>query len=273
MIDRRSPNDKLLAHDASKVEDAAGGRIDLAIVLGSGLSSALRDAMKHISIPYDSLLGMPVATLRGHAGEVLVGTWKGKRIAAFAGRVHLYQGFSPVQVTTSVRLAHVAGARLVILTNAAGSLSPDLVPGDLMLIADHINLTGRNPLIGWPHDNPFVDMNDAYSARLRAMIKSVATPEHRLKEGVYAGLQGPNYETAAEARYLRSIGADAVGMSTVLETIFARFLGMGVVGLSMISNVVADTEGTSHLDVTEQGARTAPLVADLVGRFIEKLSF
>jgi purine-nucleoside phosphorylase len=270
MIDRRSPNDKLLAHDASQLAEAAGGPIDLAIVLGSGLSSALRDSFAHTTIPYDSLLGMPIASLRGHASEVLIGTWSGKRVAAFAGRVHLYQGFSPVQVTTSVRLAHVAGARIVVLTNAAGALNPDLAAGDTMMIADHINLTGHNPLIGWPHENPFVDMVDAYSARLRAIVKSVANSEHRLKEGVYAGLQGPNYETLAEARYLRTIGADAVGMSTVLEAIFARFLSMGVLGLSMITNVIAG-EGTSHADVTEQGARSGPILADLIGRFIEKL--
>jgi purine-nucleoside phosphorylase len=270
MIDRRSPNDKLLAHDASKLEDAAGGHIDVAVVLGSGLSSALRDVMPHVSLPYDILLGMPVASLRGHAGEVLVGTWHGKRIAAFAGRVHLYQGFSPMQVTTAVRLAQAAGAKLLVVTNAAGSVNPQFEPGDLMLISDHLNLTGRNPLIGWPHDNPFVDMSDAYSSRLRAMVKTVATPEHRLREGVYAGLQGPNYETPAEARYLRTIGADAVGMSTVLETIFARFLGMGVLGLSMITNVVA-AQGTAHSDVTEMGARTGAVMADLIGRFLEKL--
>jgi len=270
MIDRRSPNDKLLAVDASRVEDSAGGPIDLAIILGSGLSSALRDAFAHVSIPYDIMLGMPVATLRGHAGEVLVGTWQGKRVAAFAGRVHLYQGFSPVQVTTGVRLAHAAGARMVILTNAAGSLRDDLHPGDIMMISDHINLTGRNPLIGWPHDNPFVDMADAYSARLRAIAKSVAKPEHRLREGVYAGLLGPNYETPAEAQYLRAIGADAVGMSTVLEAIFARFLSMGVLGFSMITNTVA-AAGTSHGDVTEQGAQTGPHLAELIAAFLKKM--
>ncbi len=270
MIDRRSPNDKLLAVDASRVEDSAGGPIDLAIILGSGLSSALRDAFAHVSIPYDIMLGMPVATLRGHAGEVLVGTWQGKRVAAFAGRVHLYQGFSPVQVTTGVRLAHAAGARMVILTNAAGSLRDDLHPGDIMMISDHINLTGRNPLIGWPHDNPFVDMADAYSARLRAIAKSVAKPEHRLREGIYAGLLGPNYETPAEAQYLRTIGADAVGMSTVLEAIFARFLSMGVLGFSMITNMVA-AAGTSHGDVTDQGAQTGPHLAELIAAFLKKI--
>ena len=270
MIDRRSPNDKLLAVDASRIEESAGGPIDLAIILGSGLSSVLRDSFAHVSIPYDIMLGMPVATLRGHAGEVLVGTWQGKRVAAFAGRVHLYQGFSPVQVTTGIRLAHAAGARMVILTNAAGSLREDLEPGDIMMISDHLNLTGRNPLIGWPHDNPFVDMADAYSARLRAIVKSVAKPEHRLREGVYAGLLGPNYETPAEAQYLRTVGADAVGMSTVLEAIFARFLSLGVLGFSMITNVVA-AAGTRHGDVTEQGAQTGPALADLIAAFLKKI--
>jgi purine-nucleoside phosphorylase len=270
MIDRRSPNDKLLAVDATRVQEAAGGPLDAAIVLGSGLSSAFRDAFTHVSIPYDTLLGMPVATLRGHAGEVLAGSMRGKRVAVFAGRVHLYQGFSPAQVTTSVRLANACGARLAILTNAAGSLRDDLQPGDIMMIKDHLNLTGRNPLIGWLYENPFVDMVDAYSPRLRALVQSVATPAHRLHEGVYAGLQGPNYETAAEARYLRTIGADAVGMSTVLETILARFLSMGVLGFSMITNIVA-APGTSHIDVTEIGARTGPVLADLISRFLDKI--
>ncbi|HTU69765.1 MAG TPA: purine-nucleoside phosphorylase [Candidatus Baltobacteraceae bacterium] len=270
MTDPRSPNDKLLAVDATRIDDAAGGRIDAAIVLGSGLSSALRDQFKHVAIPYDTLLGMPVASLRGHAGEVLVGTWKGRRIAAFAGRVHLYQGFSPTQVTVSIRMAQLAGARMVVLTNAAGSVTPKVEPGDIMLIRDHINLTGRNPLTGWPHDNPFVDMNDAYSERLRAIVKAVAKPEHRLREGVYAGLPGPSYETPAEAQYLRTIGADAVGMSTVLETILARFLSLGVLGMSMITNVVG-APGTRHVDVTEHGVQTGPLLADLLGRFFEKI--
>ncbi len=270
MIDRRSPNDKLLAVDASRIQEACGGALDVAVVLGSGLSSAFRDAFTHVSIPYDTLLGMPVATLRGHAGEVLVGNLRGKRIAAFAGRVHLYQGFSPSQVTTSIRLAYAAGAHMMILTNAAGSLREDLQSGDIMMIKDHLNLTGRNPLVGWPYENPFVDMADAYSARLRAIVHSAAAPAHRLHEGIYAGLQGPNYETAAEAHYLRTIGADAVGMSTVLEAIFARFLSMGVLGFSMITNAVA-APGTSHLDVTEQGTRTGPILADLISRFLDKI--
>ncbi|HET9029243.1 MAG TPA: purine-nucleoside phosphorylase [Candidatus Aquilonibacter sp.] len=270
MIDRRAPNDKLLAHDASRVEEAAGGPVDVAVVLGSGLSSALRDRADWTSLPYDTMLGMPVAALRGHAGEALVGTWHGKRVVAFAGRVHLYQGFSPVQVTVNVRLAAAAGAKVVILTNAAGGINTAFAAGDLMLISDHINLTGRNPLIGWPHENPFLDMSDAYSSRLRALAKSIAKPEARLREGVYAGLQGPSYETAAEVEYLRRIGADAVGMSTVLETIFARFIGMGVLGLSLITNV-AGAKDTNHADVTAIGHERSGAMADLIGEFIAKL--
>ncbi len=270
MIDRRAPNDKLLAHDASLIEDAAGGPVDVGIVLGSGLSSALRDSFTHTSIAYDTMLGMPVASLRGHAGEALVGTIAGKRVIAFAGRVHLYQGFSPVQVTVNVRLAAAAGAKLVIITNAAGGLNPDYKSGDIMLIRDHINLTGRNPLIGWPHENPFLDMSDAYSARLRTMVKSAAKPQTRLVEGVYAGLQGPSYETAAEVEYLRRIGADAVGMSTVLETIFARFIGLGVIGLSLITNV-AGAANTSHSDVTAVGHDRGPALASLITDVLAKL--
>ncbi len=270
MIDRRAPNDKLLAHDASRIEEAAGGPVDVGIILGSGLSSALRDRFNATSIPYDSLLGMPVAALRGHAGEALVGTWQGKPLVVFAGRVHLYQGFSPVQVTVNVRLAAQAGAKLMIVTNAAGGINPSFTPGDLMLISDHINLTGRNPLIGWPHDNPFLDMSDAYSERLRKIAKSVAKPEARLREGVYAGLQGPSYETPAEVEYLRRIGADAVGMSTVLETIFARFIGMGVLGISLISNVAA-AKDTNHADVTAIGHERSNALADLIGDFLPKL--
>jgi purine-nucleoside phosphorylase len=269
MIDRRSPNDKLLQHDASRIEQLAGGPIDVGIVLGSGLSSTLREQFVHKSLSYDELLGFPVASLRGHAGEAMVGTWQGKRIVVFAGRVHLYQGFSPTQVTVNVRLAHAAGAKVCILTNAAGGINASYKPGDLMLISDHLNLTGRNPLVAWPHENPFVDMSDAYSSRLRQLAKSVAKPEHRLHEGVYAGVLGPNYETAAEAAYLRAIGADAVGMSTVLETIFARFLGMGVLGLSLIANIAA--EGAAHDDVTAQGHDAAPRIAELIGSFLSKL--
>ena len=263
MIDWRTPSEKVLSHDASTLERVAGGPIDVAITLGSGLSSSLRDRFTHQVVPYDELLGIPVAPLLGHTGEALVGSWHGKRVAAFAGRVHLYQGFSPQQVTMHVRLAKASGARAVILTNAAGSLNESFRPGDAMLISDHINLTGRNPLIGLPLENPFTDMADAYSPRLRDAVRSASRASHRLREGVYAGLLGPTYETAAEARYLRTIGADAVGMSTVLETILARTIGLEVLGISLLTNMVA-AKDTSHGEVTAAGAEASSRFAELL---------
>lgn len=247
--------------------DAALGSLDLAIVLGTGLSAALATQFAFERIPYRDVPGMPIATLAGHAGEALVGIWHGKRVAAFAGRVHLYQGFSAQQVTASVRIAHAAGAKTIVLTNAAGTLNAEYTPGDLMVIGDHINLTGASPLAGVSNDNRFVDMMNAYSPRLRALFR---TDTNDLREGVYAGLLGPNFETAAEARYLRTIGADAVGMSTVLETIQARALGMDVLGVSMITNVVGAPE-TSHTDITAIAAASAPRLTSLIDAFVSRL--
>ncbi|MHB8145862.1 MAG: purine-nucleoside phosphorylase [Vulcanimicrobiaceae bacterium] len=270
MIDRRSPTDRLLAHDADVIDRAAGGPIDVAIVLGSGLSSVLRDAFPVTAIPYDMLMGFPVASLAGHAGEALIGTWNGKRVLTFAGRVHLYQGFSPQQVAVNMRLAKAAGARIVVLTNAAGALNPQYAPGDLMLIEDHINLTGRNPLIGIPIESPFIDMHDAYSQRLRTIAAHASGDMPWLRSGVYAGLLGPNYETPAEARYLRTIGADAAGMSTVLETIVARAIGLEVLGISLITNI-AGAPATAHADVTAVGKAATPKLAALLGAVMREL--
>lgn len=269
MIDRRVPTDKVLFHDASAVESAAGGRIDLAIVLGSGLASAVRDAFAHTAIPYDSMLGMPIASLEGHAGEAFVGTWHDKRVLAFAGRPHLYQGFSPQQVTVTVRLARATGARIIVLTNAAGGLDPAFEPGDLMLIADHINLTGSNPLMGTRSADPFLDMTDAYAARLRQLTSGVATPEHRLREGVYAGLTGPNYETAAEAQFLRTAGAHALGMSTVLETIYARSIGLEILGISAIANRAGTR--SAHSEIVACANSASARLGDLLDRVVQRL--
>jgi purine-nucleoside phosphorylase len=266
MIDRRTPSEKMLAADAHTIEGAAGGKIELALVLGSGLSSAVGGTFPHAAIAYDRLLGIPVAALQGHAGEALVGEWHGRRVLVFAGRVHLYQGFSAAQVTVSVRLAHAAGAKRIVLTNAAGSLDPALVPGDLMLIADQINLTGRNPLSGTPE---FVDMSEAYAPALRALVQGIAKPAHRLKEGVYAGMHGPSYETPAEARYLRAIGAQAVGMSTVLETIAARALGMEVLGISAIAGVAG--KPTTHAEIAAQAGAAGTRLAELLDGLVSEL--
>jgi purine-nucleoside phosphorylase len=220
----------------------------------------------HTALAYDRLLGLPVASLQGHAGEALVGQWHGSRVLVFAGRVHLYQGFSAAQVTVSIRLAHASGAKRIVLTNAAGTVDPTLVPGDLMLITDQINLTGRNPLSGTQSG---LDMADAYTPHLRTVAQRIARPAHRLKEGVYAGVHGPSYETPAEARYLRTIGANAVGMSTVLETISARALGMEVLGISAIAGIAG--KPMTHADITAQAAAAGTRLAELLDDLVKDL--
>ena len=242
------------------------GEIDVAVVLGSGLSELLAESAAFSRVPFADL-GMPVTALAGHAGHALVGRWHGKRILAFAGRVHGYQGFDARDVTRNVSIAADRGARTILLTNAAGALNPQLSPGDLMLISDHINLSGMNPLAGSGLANPFVNMTDAYSLRLRGLAHSI---DNKLSEGVYAGLLGPTYETAAEARYLRTIGADAVGMSTVLETIAARARHMEVFAVSLITNIVA-AASTSHEEVTAAAAAAAPRLSALVGGLLERI--
>lgn len=247
------------------------GEIDVAVVLGSGLSDLLGGEAyaEHVlfdRVPYAEI-GMPVAQLAGHAGHALVGRWHGKRVLAFAGRVHGYQGYEARDVTRNVAIAAERGAKTLLLTNAAGALNPDYRAGDLMAIADHLNLSGMNPLVASGLANPFVNMTDAYSPALRKLAHSI---DPQLHEGVYAGLLGPTYETPAEARYLRAIGADAVGMSTVLETIAARAKGLEVFGVSLITNAVAAPD-TSHAEVTDVAKTAAPRLAKLLDALIERL--
>lgn len=249
--------------DAAIIKETAKGEIEIAVVLGSGLDEALGAGFERTAIPYERLESIAFRALPGHRGEALVGTWRGRRVLVFSGRAHLYQGFTPAQVTANVRLAKACGARALVLTNAAGALNPVYDAGDLMLIADHLNLTGCNPLLDQTAAPQFIDMADAYDARLRALVQRHARQQHRLREGVYIGLLGPSYETPAEARYLRTIGGDAVGMSTVLETIMARALGMVVLGFSLITNVVGATE-TTHEEVTATAHACAPRLAELI---------
>ncbi len=257
-----------LQRDTALVSQTASGSIDVAVVLGSGLSDAIAANAAFARIPYAALEGIPAATLTGHAGAAFVGTLHEKRVLVFAGRVHLYQGFSAQQVTYSVALAAQCGAKALVLTNAAGGLNPAFAPGDLMLIADHINLTGANPLTGMEFENPFIDMSQAYSARLRSLAREQSSSP--VQEGVYVGLAGPSYETPAETRFLRGIGADAVGMSTVLETIAARRRNLEVLGISLITNVAGAPE-TTHAEVTAIGKATAARLATLLDRVIAKL--
>ncbi len=254
--------------DAARLAKMAGGAIDLAIVLGSGLAGSFERAFESEAAPYATFKTLPSAPLAGHPGRALTGNVHGARVLALAGRVHLYQGFSAYDVCAGVRLAQAAGARTIVLTNAAGSLNPDYEPGDLMTIADHINLTGCNPLAG-AGEGRFVDMSGAYAPHLREIVRAtLAGPG--LREGTYVGLSGPSYETAAEARYLRTIGGDAVGMSTVLETIQARALGMDVLGLSVITNAAGAQTG--HEAVTAAASGAADRVTEIVSILVDRLA-
>ncbi len=260
---------KRLEAAADVLREKAGGEIECAIVLGSGFGAVLRDRIDGATIAYKKIPGMPLPTVAGHAGEAHAGMLLGRRVVAFSGRFHLYEGRASAEVIYPVLAAAHAGARTFVLTNAAGGVNPEYRPGDLMLIADQLNLTGTSPLIGaelLPGQTArFVDMVGAYAPRLHEPARRVAA-EHgfTLREGVYAGLVGPTYETPAEARYLRTIGADAVGMSTVLEAIAARALGREVAGISLITNVHGLGEATSHEEVLDTAARSAENVARLV---------
>jgi purine-nucleoside phosphorylase len=267
---------KRLDEAADIIRQRAGGTLDAAVILGSGFGGVLRDRMDATPLPYKKIAGMPMPTVPGHAGEALVGPLHGRRIVAFSGRFHLYEGYDPEDVVFPVVVAAHAGAKTVILTNAAGGVNVDYHPGDLMLIADQLNLTGRSPLVG-VHPFPgvkdrFVDMVDAYDPNLRSLARHIAS-EYSIvmHDGVYAGLVGPAYETPAEARLIRQMGADAVGMSTVLETIAARALGVTVVGFSLVTNVHGPGVSTSHAEVLAASQRGAADIARLIEGIVANL--
>lgn len=217
------------------------------LVLGSGLGGFAETLENPIFVDYKSIRDFPVSTVEGHKGRFVVGEKHGLQIIAMQGRVHRYEGFSAHDVVFPIRTMWMAGVRTLFLTNAAGGISEDFAPGDLMQINDHINMTGDNPLIG-PNDDRFgprfPPMGDAYTPELREIARAVAKKQGvTLHQGVYAGMNGPSYETPAEIRMLRTLGADAVGMSTVFETIAAAQLGMRVLGISCITNKAAGLPG------------------------------
>jgi purine-nucleoside phosphorylase len=238
------------------------------LILGSGLSLLAERIADRRDLDYDRLPGYPKAgEVAGHAGQLSVGYLEGVRVLAFRGRRHRYQGVSARDAAYPARLAAALGCRRLVVTNAAGGLSPSLGAGDVMLITDHLNLTGDSPLVGWPGPSggtPFVPMGDAYDPELGALARDVAAEQGLdLTEGVYAGLLGPQYETPAEVEMLRRLGADAVGMSTVPEVIAARALELSVLGISLITNVAGGSD-LSHDEVLEVGAKAADSLADLV---------
>ncbi len=223
------------------------------IVLGSGLGAFADEIEIEAAVSFAEIDGLPVSKVPGHAGRFLFGRIEGKRVMVAQGRAHLYEGWTAAEVTTGVRLMASLGVQRLVLTNAAGTLNPGFAPGSWMMLSDHLNLTGTSPLLGGAH---FYDMSEIYPRALRERFAAVAREQGMtLHEGIYAGLLGPQYETPAEVRMLRTLGADAVGMSTVLEAIQARALGLEVAGFSCLTNWAAGLNPAllSHAEVLETG--------------------
>lgn len=242
--------------------------IALALVLGSGLGH-LTEAVDGVAIDYADLPGFPHAGVSGHQPRLVVGQLEGVRVAVLGGRAHYYEAGDPTVMRIPLETVRDLGARTLLLTNAAGSFRPDVPPGELMLLTDHINFSGKNPLIGEPTDARFVNMTDAYDPGLRAALAAAAVAEGvALAEGTYAWYSGPSFETPAEIRALRILGADAVGMSTVPEVILARFLGLRVAAISTITNMAAglSNEAISH----EHTKAMAPLGAAKLERVLRR---
>ena len=248
----------------------------IAIVLGSGLGDFANSLGDAVSMPYGELPHWPASKVIGHEGKLVVGTAKGRTIAALAGRSHAYEGHDLRVVTFGVRVLGLLGVKTLILTNAAGGVNTGFAAGALMVIDDHINLIGGNPLVGTNDDRfgpRFPDMSEVYSTRLRTIADEAARQmQVTLPHGIYVALLGPSYETPAEIRYLRTIGADAVGMSTVPEAIAARHMGLEVLGISCISNMAAGVlpQPLDHADVMETTRRVRgqfiALLEGIIGR-------
>lgn len=247
---------------------------EVALILGSGLGNIATEIRDATAIPYDEIPHFARSTVVGHAGRLLLGALEDVPVVVMQGRFHLYEGYALPVLTLPVRVMQRLGARYLIVTNAAGGVNPDYHAGDFMLLRDHINmpgLAGMNPLTG-PNDERlgtrFPPLAEAYDAPLRQLAQSVATswPDMRLHEGVYTMVGGPNYETRAELKYLRLIGTDAVGMSTVPEVLVARHAGMRVLGISLISNAATgdETQEVNHAEVLAAADAARPLFAALV---------
>jgi purine-nucleoside phosphorylase len=277
------------AHDASahtyEAVSAASAAIrarverapEVAIVLGTGLGGLAREIDVEATIPYSDIPGFPLSTVESHEGRLLFGTLGGKPVVAMQGRFHRYEGYTLQQVTFPVRVLRALGAETLVVSNASGGMHPLWSPGDLMLIADHINLLGDNPLIGANDDRlgvRFPDMSEPYDAALRTLARSVAVDLGvLLREGVYVAVPGPNLETRAEYRMLRTLGADVVGMSTVPEVIVAVHAGMRVLGLSIITDqCLPDAlEPANIATIIAAAGRAEPRLTALVRGVLERL--
>lgn len=263
-----------LKHMLSAIQGRIPFTPELALILGSGLGRFAERLEVSAEIPYEDIPGFPVSTVPGHAGKFVFGTLHGKRIVCMRGRVHYYEGYSIQQVVMPVRLMRLMGAKLLILTNAAGGINQEFVPGDLMCITDHISDFVPSPLIGENVEElgtRFPDMSRIYDRELCEKLHEAAKEQELLlREGVYIQLTGPNYETPAEIRMCSRIGADAVGMSTVVEAMAARHAGMRVSGISLITNMASGISKTelSHKEVQETADAAARRFESLMEGFI-----
>jgi purine-nucleoside phosphorylase len=261
-------NGARLADEAARelVARTGADRHDVAVVLGSGWAGSVETLGRSVAdVANEELPGFGAPGVTGHAGRIRSLEVDGHRVLTFVGRTHLYEGRDPGAVAHAVRVAAACGCRAVVLTNACGAIRETFQPGDIVVIADHINLTGLSPLEG----ATFVDLSDLYSSRLRTLCRSI---DPSLAEGVYVGYWGPNYETPAEIRAFRTLGGDLVGMSTVLEAIAARAAGLEVLGLSLVTNMAAGIAGPlSHDEVLEQGRASEHRAAGLLAAVLSAM--
>jgi len=252
---------------------AGSAPVRLGLVLGSGLGH-LAHAVDGVAIPYADLPGFPHVGVSGHNTNLHVGTLEGVRVAVFGAREHYYESGNPRAMLLPLQVLRALGADRLILTNAAGSLRPDIPPGSVLLLSDHINYSGLNPLIGEQTDARFVPMTDAHDPALRAALQAAAAAQGvDLPEGVYAWYSGPSFETPAEIRMLKTLGADAVGMSTVPEVILARFLGLNVAAISTITNMAAgmSDEKISHAHTKAMAPLGAAKLERILREFLASL--
>jgi purine-nucleoside phosphorylase len=262
---------------AEYIESRIDSRPKAAVVTGTGLSEVTAQLQVNWIIDYEQVPHFPISTVQTHRGRLLEGQINGQHLLVLQGRFHLYEGYSPLEVTFPIRVLQALGVQYLILTNAAGGLNPLFSTGDIMIIGDQLNLTGANPLTGSNEERwgpRFVDMTHAYNGRLQDLAQSASdTVEVGVQKGVYAGLLGPSLETAAEMRYLRIIGADAVGFSTAMETIAATHAGIQVLGLSVITNMcLPDALAPAHVEDVIAAARgAAPHLETIITRVLERL--
>ena len=265
-------------HAARTIRERARTEVSVALVLGSGLGGFADELQETTTIPYSDIPGFARSTVEGHAGKLVIGKANGVSLAALQGRFHYYEGYSSEEVTFPVRVVKLLGARTLLLTNAAGAVNVELSPGSLMVISDHLNLMGVNPLVGINDERlgpRFPDLSDVYTRELQnVVIEEARAINLEIRRGIYAGLMGPSYETPAEIHMVRTLGADAVGMSTVPEAIVARHMGMGVIGISCITNFAAGVseQPIDHHAVIETGERVRVQFTELLRRVVKRLA-